>query len=90
MAAGSACGETRMPNSGFADCASSAALHIPGMRTLVASYGRVSTQSRTSFGPGRPTGRLVPESHARGNERIASVALLGGFALRMTLDNAFG
>jgi zinc transporter, ZIP family len=33
---------------------------------------------------------LIPESHARGNERIASVALLGGFALMMTLDNAFG
>lgn len=32
---------------------------------------------------------LVPESHARGNERIASVALLGGFALMLTLDNAF-
>jgi zinc transporter, ZIP family len=33
---------------------------------------------------------LIPESHSRGNERIASVALLGGFALMMTLDNAFG
>jgi ZIP family zinc transporter len=32
---------------------------------------------------------LVPESHARGNERTASVALLAGFALMLTLDNAF-
>lgn len=32
---------------------------------------------------------LVPESQGRGNERIASVALLTGFALMMTLDNAF-
>jgi ZIP family zinc transporter len=32
---------------------------------------------------------LVPESHARGNERIASVALLAGFALMLALDNAF-
>ena len=33
---------------------------------------------------------LIPESHAGGNERIASAALLGGFALMMLLDNAFG
>lgn len=33
---------------------------------------------------------LIPESHLRGNDRIASVALLGGFALMMTLDNALG
>jgi ZIP family zinc transporter len=33
---------------------------------------------------------LVPESHARGNERAASVALLCGFALMLALDNAFG
>jgi ZIP family zinc transporter len=33
---------------------------------------------------------LVPESHARGNERAASVALLIGFALMLALDNAFG
>jgi zinc transporter, ZIP family len=33
---------------------------------------------------------LVPESHARGNERAASVALLVGFALMLGLDNAFG
>jgi zinc transporter, ZIP family len=33
---------------------------------------------------------LVPESHARGNERAASVALLLGFALMLALDNAFG
>jgi ZIP family zinc transporter len=32
---------------------------------------------------------LVPESHARGNERTASVALLAGFALMLALDNAF-
>jgi len=32
---------------------------------------------------------LVPESHARGHERAASVALLGGFALMLALDNAF-
>jgi ZIP family zinc transporter len=33
---------------------------------------------------------LVPESHARGNERPASIALLLGFALMLALDNAFG
>jgi hypothetical protein len=33
---------------------------------------------------------LIPESHIRGNEQIASTALLGGFALMMYLDNAFG
>jgi ZIP family zinc transporter len=33
---------------------------------------------------------LVPESHARGNERPASTALLIGFALMLVLDNAFG
>lgn len=33
---------------------------------------------------------LIPESQARGNERIASLALLVGFALMMTLDNALG
>lgn len=32
---------------------------------------------------------LVPESHARGNERIASAALLVGFTLMLALDNAF-
>lgn len=32
---------------------------------------------------------LVPESHARGNERAATVALLAGFALMLALDNAF-
>jgi ZIP family zinc transporter len=33
---------------------------------------------------------LVPESHARGNERAATGALLIGFALMLALDNAFG
>jgi ZIP family zinc transporter len=33
---------------------------------------------------------LIPESHARGHEREATVALLGGFILMMVLDNAFG
>lgn len=33
---------------------------------------------------------LVPESHARGHERAASMALLAGFALMLALDNAFG
>ena len=32
---------------------------------------------------------LVPESHARGNERAATAALLVGFALMLALDNAF-
>jgi ZIP family zinc transporter len=32
---------------------------------------------------------LIPESHASGNERTASVALLIGFAVMVTLDNAF-
>jgi len=33
---------------------------------------------------------LIPESHARGNARIASLGLLAGFALMMVLDTAFG
>jgi zinc transporter, ZIP family len=33
---------------------------------------------------------LVPESHGHGNERVASIGLIGGFALMMALDNAFG
>jgi len=33
---------------------------------------------------------LVPESHARGNERDASLALLAGFLVMMGLDTAFG
>ena len=33
---------------------------------------------------------LVPESHGHGHERAASLTLLGGFALMMALDNAFG
>ncbi len=32
---------------------------------------------------------LVPESHARGHERAASLALLAGFSLMLALDNAF-
>jgi ZIP family zinc transporter len=32
---------------------------------------------------------LIPESHARGHERDATLALLGGFLLMMALDNAF-
>ena len=32
---------------------------------------------------------LTPESHARGHEREASIALLLGFAVMMGLDNAF-
>ena len=33
---------------------------------------------------------LIPESHARGNERAATGALVLGFALMLALDNAFG
>ena len=33
---------------------------------------------------------LIPESHAKGNERAATVALLVGFGLMLALDNAFG
>jgi ZIP family zinc transporter len=33
---------------------------------------------------------LIPESHARGHKRAAPAALLGGFALVLALDNAFG
>jgi ZIP family zinc transporter len=33
---------------------------------------------------------LIPESHARGYTREASVAVVGGFAVMMALDNAFG
>lgn len=32
---------------------------------------------------------LIPESQARGNERVATFALLVGFALMLVLDNAF-
>lgn len=33
---------------------------------------------------------IIPESHLRGNERIATLALVAGFALMMVLDNALG
>ena len=33
---------------------------------------------------------LIPESHARGYERIATFGLVVGFAVMMGLDNAFG
>jgi ZIP family zinc transporter len=33
---------------------------------------------------------LIPESHGHGHEREASLALVGGFALLLLLDNAFG
>ncbi len=33
---------------------------------------------------------LIPESHARGHERDATVALLFGFMIMLALDNAFG
>jgi CBS domain-containing protein len=33
---------------------------------------------------------LIPESHLRGNERIASMSVLAGFGLMMFLDNVFG
>ena len=33
---------------------------------------------------------LIPESHARGHEREATMALLVGFIVMMGLDNAFG
>jgi ZIP family zinc transporter len=33
---------------------------------------------------------LIPESHAGGREREATIALLGGFVLMMVLDNALG
>jgi zinc transporter, ZIP family len=33
---------------------------------------------------------LIPESQARGNERVSTLAFLGGFALMMVLDNALG
>jgi zinc transporter, ZIP family len=33
---------------------------------------------------------IIPESHARGHERDASIALMVGFAVMMALDSAFG
>jgi zinc transporter, ZIP family len=33
---------------------------------------------------------LIPESHGHGNEQVASLALLVGFAVMLALDNAFG
>ncbi|MBW3592062.1 MAG: ZIP family metal transporter [Actinobacteria bacterium] len=32
---------------------------------------------------------LIPEANAGGNERVATIALVGGFALMLVLDNAF-
>lgn len=32
---------------------------------------------------------LVPESHARGNQRVATLSLMAGFALMLALDNVF-
>jgi ZIP family zinc transporter len=36
------------------------------------------------------TDELIPESHARGNERAATLALLVGFAFMLVLDNVLG
>jgi ZIP family zinc transporter len=33
---------------------------------------------------------LIPESHARGNERDATLGFLGGFVVMLVLDNALG
>lgn len=33
---------------------------------------------------------IIPESHLRGNERFATLALVAGFAVMMVLDNALG
>lgn len=33
---------------------------------------------------------LIPESHARGDNRVATFALMVGFGLMLVLDNAFG
>jgi zinc transporter, ZIP family len=33
---------------------------------------------------------IIPESHLRGNERAATLALVGGFGLMMVLDSALG
>jgi ZIP family zinc transporter len=33
---------------------------------------------------------LIPESHARGNERDATIGFLGGFVVMLVLDNALG
>ena len=33
---------------------------------------------------------LIPESHGHGNERLASLALVGGFVLMMVLDTTLG
>ena len=33
---------------------------------------------------------LIPEANAGGNERVATIALVVGFALMLVLDNAFG
>jgi zinc transporter, ZIP family len=33
---------------------------------------------------------LVPESHSRGFERVATFGLVAGFSVMMALDNAFG
>lgn len=33
---------------------------------------------------------LIPESHARGHERVATFGVVVGFAVMMALDNAFG
>jgi ZIP family zinc transporter len=64
---------------------------------LLAYFGFELISSLLAFGLSFAAGamlyvivdELVPESHGRGNERIASVCLLCGFALMLTLDNAF-
>ena len=33
---------------------------------------------------------LIPESHGHCNEREATLGLIAGFALMLSLDNAFG
>ena len=33
---------------------------------------------------------LIPEAEGHGNERLATLAAMGGFALLLALDNALG
>ena len=68
----------------------------PSALAAFAAFGVAS--SMLPFGLGFAAGamlyvvadELIPESHARGYTREASLALLIGFALMMALDNAFG
>jgi ZIP family zinc transporter len=84
------------PRSAVGVAALTGAVEPPSALAAFAAFG--ASEALLPFGLAFAAGamlyvvvdELVPESHARGNERIASAALLGGFVLMLALDNAFG